>query len=59
MMDKRPSFTKDVVNLICSTYGGSVKVFDAEIPISVRNIECGTEGNSIFAHDPKGKVAET
>ena len=39
MMDKRPSFTKDVVDLIRRTYGGSVKVFDAEIPISVRDIE--------------------
>ena len=58
MMDKRPNFTKDVVDLIRSTYGGSVKVFDSEIPMSVRAIECGAEGKSIFAHDPKGKVAE-
>ena len=58
MMDKRPNFARDVVELIRSTYGGSVKVFDAEIPMSVRAIECGAEGKSIFAHDPKGKVAE-
>ena len=57
MMDKRPNFTKDVVDLIRSTYGGSVKVFDSEIPMSVRAIECGAEGKSIFQHDPKGKVA--
>lgn len=58
MMDKRPNFTKDVVDLIRSTYGGNVKVFDSEIPMSVRAIECGAEGKSIFQHDPKGKVAE-
>lgn len=58
MMDKRPNFTKDVVDLIRSTYGGNVKVFYSEIPLSVRAIECGAEGKSIFAHDPKGKVAE-
>lgn len=58
MMGRRPNFTKDVVDLIRSTYGGSVKVFDSEIPMSVRAIECGAEGKSILAHDPQGKVAE-
>lgn len=58
MMDKRPNFTRDVVDLIRSTYGNSVKVFDTEIPLSVRAIECGAEGKTIFQHDPKGKVAE-
>ena len=58
MMDRRPNFARDVVELIRSTYGGSVRVFDAEIPLSVRAVECGAEGKSIFAHDPKGKVAE-
>ena len=58
MMDKRPNFTKDVVDLIRSTYGRNVKVFDSEIPMSVRAIECGAEGKSIFAYDPKGNVAE-
>ena len=33
-------------------------MFDSEIPMSVRAIECGAEGKSILAHDPKGKVAE-
>ena len=58
MMDRRPNFTRGVVDLIRSTYGGSVKVFDSEIPMSIRAIECGAEGKSILAHDPKGKVAE-
>ncbi len=58
MMDKRPNFTRDVVELIRSTYGNSVRVFDTEIPLSVQAIECGAEGKSIFAHDPNGKVAK-
>lgn len=57
MMDKRPNFTRDVVELIRNTYGNSIKVFDAEIPYSVRAAECGAEGKSIFTHDPSGKVA--
>ena len=26
--------------------------------MSVRTVECGAEGKSIFKHDPKGKVAD-
>ena len=33
-------------------------MFDSEIPMSVRAIECGAEGKSILAYDPKGKVAD-
>lgn len=36
-----------------------MKVFSAEIPHSVRAAETSAEGKSIFAHDPKGKVAES
>lgn len=43
IMDKRPNFTKDVAVLIRSTYCGDVKVFDSEIPMSVRAMECGAE----------------
>jgi chromosome partitioning protein len=33
-------------------------VFEQGIPRSVRAAEISAEGKSIFAHDPKGKVAE-
>ncbi len=39
------------------TFGTKLKVFDAVIPHSVRAAEISAEGKSIFAHDPKGKVA--
>ena len=38
-------------------YGSGMKVFQTEIPHSVRAAEASAEGKSIFAHDPKGKVA--
>ena len=42
---------------IRETYGSRLKVFDVEIPRSVRAAEISAEGKSIFAHDPGGKVA--
>ncbi|GHJ82239.1 hypothetical protein MCC02041_13750 [Faecalibacterium prausnitzii] len=33
-------------------------MFEQGIPRSVRAAEISAEGKSIFAHDPKGKVAE-
>ena len=35
-----------------------LKVYGTDIPRSVRAAEISAEGKSIFAHDPKGKVAE-
>ena len=57
MMDKRPNFTKDLVSRLRETYGDQIKVFDAEIPTSIRMTESGAYGKSIFSYDPKGKVA--
>lgn len=57
MMDKRPNFTKDLVSRLREAYGDQIKVFDAEIPTSIRMTESGAYGKSIFAYDPKGKVA--
>ena len=58
MMDKRPNFTKDLVARLREAYGGQINVFTAEIPTSIRMTESGDNGNSIFAYDPKGKVAQ-
>ena len=38
-------------------YGNQIKIFPQSIPFSVRAAEISAEGISIFAHDPKGKVA--
>jgi chromosome partitioning protein len=58
MLDGRTNFAKDISSLVRETYEGSIKVFKADIPRSVKAAEISAEGKSIFAHDPKGKVAE-
>lgn len=58
MVDPRTNDARDISQLIRDTYGGKIKVFDTEIPRSVRAAETTAEGISIFAHDPNGKVAE-
>jgi len=58
MVDNRTNYARDISNLIRDTYGSKLKVYGTEIPHSVRAAEISAEGKSIFAHDPKGKVAE-
>lgn len=58
MVDKRTNFGREISELIRSTYGSDIKVFDSEIPYSVRAQEASVEGKSIFAYDSGGKVAE-
>jgi chromosome partitioning protein len=58
MVDNRTNYAKDISTLLRDTYGDKIKVFSTDIPHSVRAAEISAEGKSIFAHDPKGKVAE-
>jgi chromosome partitioning protein len=58
MVDNRTNYAKDISALLRDTYGDKIKVFGTDIPHSVRAAEISAEGKSIFAHDPKGKVAE-
>ena len=58
MVDSWTNNAKDISQLIRDTYGGKLKVYDTDIPRSVRAAEISAEGKSIFAHDPKGKVAD-
>ncbi len=57
MVNSRTNNARDISNLIREIYGGKIKVFGTDIPLSVRAAEISAEGKSIFAHDPKGKVA--
>ncbi len=57
MVDGRTNFSKEISALIRDTYGSKLKVFQTEIPRSVRAAEISAEGKSIFRHDPGGKVA--
>ena len=57
MVDKRTNFAKEVASLLRTTYGETIRVFNTEIPHSVRAKETSAEGKSIYQHDPGGKVA--
>ena len=56
--DSRTNFAKEISALLRETYGSDIKVFQSEIPHSVRAKETSAAGKSIFAYDPSGKVAE-
>lgn len=58
MVDPRTTNSKEISQLIRDTYGRQLKVFETEIPRSVRAAEISSEGISIYAHDPRGKVAD-
>lgn len=58
MVDLRTNDAKEISQLIRDTYGGKLRVYDTDIPRSVRAAEISAEGKSIFAHDSGGKVAD-
>ena len=57
MVDARMNFTREIISLIESAYGGKIRIFSEQIPRSVRAAESSAEGVSIFTYDPRGKVA--
>jgi chromosome partitioning protein len=57
MVDRRSKFTKEIIGMIESAYGGNISIFKEYIPLSVRAAETSREGKSIYNYDPKGKVA--
>ena len=57
MMDRRPLFSRDLVEKLRENYGEYIKVFDTEIPTSIRVTESSAKGKSIYAYDPDGKAA--
>lgn len=57
MVDSRTNYAKDIVSQVQEAYSSTVKVFDSQIPMSVRVAEISAEGTSLFQYDPKGKAA--
>ncbi len=57
MVDRRANFTREIIALVESAYGGKIRIFGEHIPHSVRAAESTAKGVSIFRHDPNGKVA--
>lgn len=56
MVDNRTNNAKTIIASLRQT-GDMLRVFDTEIPFSVRAAETSNEGKSIFSHDGRGKVA--
>ena len=57
MVDGRTNHAKEIIAALRQSVGTNIRVFDAEIPRSVRVAEASMEGQSIYAYDRKGKAA--
>ena len=57
MVDNRTNNAKTIITSLRSSVGENIRVFESEIPFSVRAAECSLSGESIFSHDKNGKVA--
>lgn len=57
MVMPRTNISKEITATIKEAYGQRIKVFESEIPHSIRAVEATVEGKSIFAYDKNGKVA--
>jgi chromosome partitioning protein len=58
MVDRRTTFTKDIIQMMRDKYNENIKIFKTEIPLSIKAVETSAEGKSIFLHDKNGKVAQ-
>ncbi len=57
MADMRTNYSREIIELLRSTYGEKLRIFESIIPLSIRAAETSAEGRSIYLHDPSGKVA--
>ena len=57
MADMRTNYSREIIDLLRSTYGSKLRIFDSIIPLSIRAAETSAEGRSIYLHDPAGKVS--
>ena len=57
MVMPRTNISKEITATVRNAYGQKIKVFDTQIPHSIRAVEATAEGKSIFAYDKGGKVA--
>ena len=57
MVDSRTNNARDIIEALRTGIGQNIRVFETEIPHSVRAAECSLTGESIFSHDRNAKVA--
>lgn len=58
MVDSRTNNARDIATTIRASYGDAIRVFQTEIPRSVRAAEASMTGKSVFALEPNGKLAK-
>jgi chromosome partitioning protein len=58
MVDSRTNNDREIVNELRMGVGRQLRIFDTVIPRSIRAVEAARSGESIFAYDPNGKVAQ-
>lgn len=58
MVDNRTNFAKDISFVLRRDYGDKLRVFQSEIPLSIRAAETSAQGKSIYAFDPQGIAAK-
>ncbi|MBQ7146286.1 MAG: ParA family protein [Lachnospiraceae bacterium] len=57
MVDGRTNNAKEIIAALRESVGQNIRVFESEVPRSVRVAEASMEGQSIYAYDRKGKAA--
>lgn len=57
MTDNRTNLSKETSKLLRENYGRQIKIFQSEIPHSVRASETSIVGQSIYTYDKNGKAA--
>ena len=57
MVDGRTNNAKEIISALRQTVGQNIRVFETEIPRSVRVAESSMQGQSVLAYDKNGKAA--
>ncbi|MBP5154948.1 MAG: ParA family protein [Lachnospiraceae bacterium] len=57
MVDGRTNNAKEIISTLRQTVGQNIRVFETEIPRSVRVAESSMQGQSVLAYDKNGKAA--
>ena len=58
LVDKRTNLPKLIKKELEENYGHIIKIYENQIPFSIKTAESTSKGKSILAYDKKGKVAD-
>lgn len=58
LADMRTNLAKNTATLLQESYGNTLRIFKAQIPLAVKAAETSATGKSIYAYDKDGKVAQ-